>query len=116
MSHSRNLVRTMKLVDADATHSDRPREALDVSGGDVSGLFNEGLAIFVYVLVALAVVVGVKAIGSGDPAGRVPRYSPDRSNTSITGGSVRGGFPGSRDGEDAAGQPQDRIGRHSLPC
>ena len=33
------------------------REALDLSGGDVSGLFNEPLAIFVYVLVVLAVVV-----------------------------------------------------------
>ena len=30
------------------------REALDLSGGDVSGLFNEPLAIFVYVLVVLA--------------------------------------------------------------
>ena len=33
------------------------REALDLSGGEISGLFNEGLAIFVYVLVVLAVVV-----------------------------------------------------------
>ena len=33
------------------------REALDISNGEVSGLFNEGLAIFVYVLVALVVVV-----------------------------------------------------------
>ncbi len=33
------------------------REALDLSGGEVSGLFNEGLAIFVYALVVLAVVV-----------------------------------------------------------
>ena len=33
------------------------REALDLSGGAVSGLFNEPLAIFVYVLVVLAVVV-----------------------------------------------------------
>jgi putative tricarboxylic transport membrane protein len=33
------------------------REALDVSNGEVSGLFNEPLAIFVYVLVVLAVVV-----------------------------------------------------------
>lgn len=32
------------------------REALDLSGGDVSGLFNEPLAIFVYVLVVLAVL------------------------------------------------------------
>lgn len=32
------------------------REALDVSGGDLSGLVNERLAIVVYVLVALAVV------------------------------------------------------------
>ena len=32
------------------------REALDLSDGDVSGLFNEPLAIFVYVLVVLVVV------------------------------------------------------------
>ena len=32
------------------------REALDLSNGDVSGLFNEPLAIFVYVLVVLVVV------------------------------------------------------------
>ena len=35
------------------------REALDLSGGDISGLFNEGLAIFVYVLVALAIVIPI---------------------------------------------------------
>jgi putative tricarboxylic transport membrane protein len=35
------------------------REALDLSGGEVSGLFNEGLAIFVYVLIALAIVLPV---------------------------------------------------------
>jgi putative tricarboxylic transport membrane protein len=33
------------------------REALDLSGGEVSGLFNEGLAIFVYVLIGLAIVI-----------------------------------------------------------
>ncbi|GGD16358.1 tripartite tricarboxylate transporter permease [Nocardioides daphniae] len=44
------------------------REALDVSGGDISGLFNEGLAIFVYVLVALAVVVPI-ALSRLRPAG-----------------------------------------------
>ncbi len=32
------------------------REALDLSNGDVSGLFNEGLAIFVYIVIALALV------------------------------------------------------------
>jgi putative tricarboxylic transport membrane protein len=32
------------------------REALDLSGGDVSGLWSEGLAIFVYVLVVIALV------------------------------------------------------------
>ncbi len=32
------------------------REALDLSNGDVSGLFNEGLAVFVYVLIVAAVV------------------------------------------------------------
>ena len=32
------------------------REALDLSGGEISGLFNEPLAIFFYVLVVLAVV------------------------------------------------------------
>ena len=35
------------------------REALDLSGGDLSGLFSEGLAIFVYVLVVLALVVPI---------------------------------------------------------
>ena len=33
------------------------REALDLSNGEVSGLFNEGLALFVYVLIVLALVV-----------------------------------------------------------
>ena len=32
------------------------REALDLSNGDVSGLFNEGLAISIYVLIAVAIV------------------------------------------------------------
>ena len=35
------------------------REALDLSNGDLSGLFNEGLAIFVYVLIVLAIVLPV---------------------------------------------------------
>jgi len=35
------------------------REALDLSGGDLSGLFNEPLAIFVYVLIALAIVLPI---------------------------------------------------------
>ena len=35
------------------------REALDLSNGDISGLFNEGLAIFVYVLIVLAIVIPV---------------------------------------------------------
>ncbi len=35
------------------------REALDLSNGDLSGLFNEGLAIFVYVLIVLAIVIPV---------------------------------------------------------
>jgi putative tricarboxylic transport membrane protein len=35
------------------------REALDLSGGDVSGLFDEGLGIFVWVLIALAIVLPV---------------------------------------------------------
>jgi putative tricarboxylic transport membrane protein len=35
------------------------REALDLSGGEVSGLFNEGLALFVYALVVLVVVVPI---------------------------------------------------------
>jgi putative tricarboxylic transport membrane protein len=33
------------------------REALDLSNGEISGLFNEPLAIFVYVLILLALVV-----------------------------------------------------------
>ena len=32
------------------------REALAISGGDVSGLFNEPLAVFVYVITALVIV------------------------------------------------------------
>ena len=35
------------------------REALDLSDGDLSGLFNEGLAIFVYVLIVLAIVMPI---------------------------------------------------------
>jgi hypothetical protein len=35
------------------------REALDLSGGDLSGLFNEGLAIFIYVLIVLAIALPV---------------------------------------------------------
>ncbi len=31
------------------------REALDLSNGDISGLFNEGLAIFIYVLIVVAI-------------------------------------------------------------
>jgi putative tricarboxylic transport membrane protein len=33
------------------------REALDLSGGDISGLFNEALAIFIYVLIGLVIVI-----------------------------------------------------------
>ena len=33
------------------------REALDLSNGEISGLFNEGLAVFIYVLLALAIVI-----------------------------------------------------------
>jgi putative tricarboxylic transport membrane protein len=33
------------------------REALDLSNGEISGLFNEGLALFVYALIILALVV-----------------------------------------------------------
>jgi putative tricarboxylic transport membrane protein len=32
------------------------REALDLSNGEISGLFNEGLAVFIYVLIVLALV------------------------------------------------------------
>jgi putative tricarboxylic transport membrane protein len=35
------------------------REALDLSNGEISGLFNEGLAVFIYVLMALALVVPI---------------------------------------------------------
>ena len=35
------------------------REALDLSGGSLTGLFNEGLALFVYALIVLALVVPV---------------------------------------------------------
>ncbi len=35
------------------------REALDLSNGDLSGLFNEGLALFVYALIVLAIVVPI---------------------------------------------------------
>ena len=40
------------------------REALDLSNGDVSGLFNEGLAVFVYVLI-VAAIVAPYVLGSG---------------------------------------------------
>ena len=33
------------------------REALDLSNGEISGLFNEGLAVFIYVLLALAIII-----------------------------------------------------------
>ena len=33
------------------------REALDLSNGEISGSFNEGLAVFIYVLIVLALVV-----------------------------------------------------------
>ncbi|WP_110239121.1 tripartite tricarboxylate transporter permease [Nocardioides gilvus] len=48
------------------------REALDVSGGDVSGLFNEAIAIFVYVLVVLAVIVPIVLARLKPPAELVP--------------------------------------------
>ncbi|WP_332644699.1 tripartite tricarboxylate transporter permease [Aeromicrobium sp.] len=35
------------------------REALDISDGNISGLFNEGLAIGIYVLIVLAIVVPI---------------------------------------------------------
>jgi putative tricarboxylic transport membrane protein len=35
------------------------REALDLSNGDISGLFNEPLAIFFYILAGLAIVVPI---------------------------------------------------------
>ena len=38
------------------------REALDLSNGDISGLFNEGLAIGIYVLI-VAVLVGPSSPG-----------------------------------------------------
>ncbi len=35
------------------------REALDLSNGEISGLFNEGLAVFIYVLIVLALMVPI---------------------------------------------------------
>jgi putative tricarboxylic transport membrane protein len=35
------------------------REALDISDGDISGLFNEGLAVALYVVIVLAIVVPI---------------------------------------------------------
>ena len=49
------------------------REALDLSNGDVSGLFNEGLALFLYALIILALVVPplVERIRGGSDADEV---------------------------------------------
>ena len=35
------------------------REALDISNGDISGLFNEGLAIAIYVVIVIAVLAPI---------------------------------------------------------
>ncbi len=40
------------------------REALDLSNGEISGLVNEGLAVFIYVLIVLALVVPM-VLGAG---------------------------------------------------
>jgi putative tricarboxylic transport membrane protein len=49
------------------------REALDLSNGDVSGLFNEGLALFLYALIILALVVPplVERIRGGNDADQI---------------------------------------------
>ena len=47
------------------------REALDLSNGDISGLFNEGLAIVVYVLIVARLVVPpivARPVGARDPS------------------------------------------------
>jgi putative tricarboxylic transport membrane protein len=53
------------------------REALDLSNGEVSGLFNEGLAIFVYALVVLAIVMPV-VVGRLRGAPDAPELRPDK--------------------------------------
>ncbi len=35
------------------------REALDISSGDISGLFNEGLAVAVYVIIVIAILAPI---------------------------------------------------------
>jgi putative tricarboxylic transport membrane protein len=56
------------------------REALDLSGGDLSGLFNEPLAVFVYVLIALAIVLPI-ALGR---LRRSPAVPVQGSNEEVT--------------------------------
>ena len=55
------------------------REALDLSGGDVSGLFNEPLAIFVYVLVVLAVVVPAASSPASAPPALLEHHDQEVS-------------------------------------
>ena len=54
------------------------REALDLSDGDISGLFNEGLAIFVYVLIVLVIVVPI-VLGRlrGSPMASLEQHSDE---------------------------------------
>jgi putative tricarboxylic transport membrane protein len=51
------------------------REALDLSGGDISGLFNEPLAVFVYVIIGIVLVapIIVRVVRDRRGSGRGPR-------------------------------------------
>ena len=62
----------------------RMREALDVSDGAISGLFNEPLAIVIYVLIVLALVVPpiLERRGRGLVPGRLDDTSDDRTDES----------------------------------
>ena len=54
------------------------REALAISGGDVSGLFNEPLAVFVYIITAL-VIIGPLVLGRVRPAPEEPSKTEEMS-------------------------------------
>ena len=78
------------------------REALDLSNGDISGLFNEGLAVFIYVVIVLALVVplvldrvrGTRATRRGEGGAAmtvVVGYIPNAYGEAALDGRHRGG-------------------------
>ena len=70
----------------------RFREALTISGGEVSGLFNEALAVTLYVIAALAILAPMvlqlvrRRTGGGGPALDLPTPTgtgPDESTRKV---------------------------------